>query len=162
MKRNIFLYLFVFAALILIFQYMNSKKVFEANTAQIEKLENKVSVLNDSIQKLSDKIFDLQYFSLENNDDALSYYNHLPMDNLSAFISDKLIETNEAKGNNPLVRYEGMNGFMKINTIKILNHKWIIADFSDGKYWGELFLEYEIGRDLQVDFTLLEDLMYSN
>ena len=103
----------------------------------------------------------MQYFSLENNDDALAYYDHLNLENPARYIADKLLETNEQKGNNPLVPYEGMENDFKINKIKVLNHKWILADFSDGKYWGEILLEYQLKDDLSVDFTLLDHLLYT-
>ena len=103
---------------------------------------------------------DLQYFLLENNDDALSYYDHLNIKNPARYIADKLIETNEKKGDNPLVPYEGMEGDFKLNKIKVLNHKWIITDFSDGKFWGELLIKYELKDDLSIDFTLIDHLLY--
>jgi hypothetical protein len=104
---------------------------------------------------------DNQYFSLENNDDALAYYDHLNLKDPSLYISDKLLETNESKGDNPLIPYEGMENDFKINKIKILNHKWILADFSDGKYWGEVLIKYELKDDLGVDFSLMDHLLYT-
>jgi hypothetical protein len=71
------------------------------------------------------------------------------------------LETNETKGDNPLIPYEGMENDFKINKIKILNHKWILADFSDGKYWGELLIAYELKDDMGVDFTLMNHLLYT-
>jgi len=103
----------------------------------------------------------LQYFSLENNDDALAYYDHLDIKDVSLYISDKLLETNENKGDNPLIPYEGMENDFKINKIKVLNHKWILADFSDGKYWGELLIKYELKDDLGIDFSLTDHLLYT-
>ena len=49
---------------------------------------------------------------------------------------------------------------MMINTVKLLNHKWIIADFSDGEYWGEIFLTYEITEDKELKFNLVEYFLY--
>ena len=103
----------------------------------------------------------MQYFTLENNDDALAYYDHLNLENPSLYIQGKLLETNERKGDNPLIPYEGMESDFKINKIKVLNHKWILADFSDGKYWGDLIIKYELKDDLSVDFTLVEHLLYA-
>ena len=103
----------------------------------------------------------MQYFSLENNDDALAYYEHLNLDNISTYIEDKLLETNEGDGDNPLIPYAGMQGDFKINKIKTLNHRWILADFSDGKFWGDLIIKYELKDDLSVDFTLVEHLLYT-
>ena len=135
--------------------------MLEEKNLKIEKLDSEVSILQDSTQNLQLQVFDMQYFSLENNDDALSYYDHLGLDNPTRYISDKLLETNEQKGDNPLVPYEGMESDFKINKIKILNHQWIIADFSDGKYWGELLIKYELKDDMGVDFTMMDHLLYT-
>src|SRR5690606_1548047 len=168
MKRKIFMYLFFFAALFILFQYVSSKNYFDKESMKMEKIANERDSLNtlivkyeDSTQQLIFKTLDLQYFSLDNNEDALAYYDHLNIENLPGYIADKLIETNEKKGDNPLVPYAGMEGTMKINKIKILNHKWLLTDFSDGKYWGELFIEYELKDDLSIDFTLKEHLLYT-
>ncbi len=128
---------------------------------RIAKLETQVEQLQDSVLNTQLKVLEMQYFSLENNDDALAYYDHLDLRDPSRYIADKLLETNESKGDNPLVPYEGMEGDFKINKIKILNHKWILTDFSDGKYWGELIIKYDLKDDLGVDFTLRDHLLYT-
>jgi len=133
----------------------------EANAVTINKLENQVVFLKDSVQRSSLKVLDMQYFSLENNDDALAYFDHLDLKNPAGYVSDKLLETNAQRGDNPLVPYEGMQSDFKINKIKVLNHKWILTDFSDGKYWGELLIKYELKDDLGVDFTLVDHLLYT-
>lgn len=161
MKKNIFLYLFVFAALIALYMAVSGSKMSDANAVKIEKMTAETEVLKDSVQNLNLKVLDMQYFSLENNDDALAYYEHLDIVDPSRYIADKLLETNEAKGTNPLIPYEGMEGDFKLNKIKIMNHKWIIADFSDGKYWGEVLLKYELKDDMSVDFVLVDHLLYT-
>lgn len=162
------MYLFVFAILLALFLYVNSDKMLASKENEIEELQKEVEMLQgesemlrDSSQTLLLDKLDLQYFSLENNEEALSYLDEFSLDNPSQYIADKLLETNETRGDNPLVPYEGMNGPMKINKIKVLNHRWIIADFSDGKHWGELFIRYELKKDLGIDFTLVDHLLYA-
>ncbi|MEM9362547.1 MAG: hydrolase [Bacteroidota bacterium] len=161
MKNKIFLYLFVFAALIALFQFVSTNNLQKKLNGDIQKLEIENQSLKDSIQKVQLEILDIQYFSLENNDDALAYYEHLNLENPSRYIADKLLETNERSGDNPLIPYEGMNSDFKLNKIKVLNHKWLLADFSDGKFWGDLIIQYELKDDLSVDFTLLDHLLYT-
>ncbi len=161
MKTKIYLYLFIFAALIALFLFVSGNKQVAASETMVVKLQTEMTKLEDSLQKTELKVLDMQYFSLENNDDALAYYDHLALEDPSRYIADKLLETNEQKGTNPLIPYEGMENDFKINKIKILNHKWIIADFSDGKYWGELIINYELKDDLGVDFKLLDYLLYT-
>ncbi|WP_273567049.1 hydrolase [Maribacter halichondriae] len=161
MKSKIFLYLFVFMALICLYLFVSNGKMQESKANKIEKLENQVVQLEDSVRNTQLRVLNMQYFSLENNDDALAYYDHLELKDPSRYIADKLLETNEQKGDNPLIPYEGMESDFKINKIKILNHKWILADFSDGKYWGEVLINYELKDDLGVDFTLMDHLLYT-
>lgn len=161
MKKNIFLYLFVFAALITLYLFVSSGKLATSLNDKVNEKQSEIVSLQDSIQNLQLKVLDMQYFSLENNDDALAYYEHLNLKNPSRYIADKLLETNEAKGDNPLIPYEGMESDFKLNKIKILNHKWMVADFSDGKYWGEVLIKYELKDDTSVDFTLADHLLYT-
>jgi len=140
---------------------VSSGNMTKANAETITRLESKVETLKDSVQKSSLKVLDMQYFSLENNDDALAYFEHLDLQDPAGYVADKLLETNAQKGDNPLVPYEGMQSDFKINKIKVLNHKWILTDFSDGKYWGELLIKYELKDDLGVDFTLVDHLLYT-
>lgn len=161
MKNKIFLYLFIFASLIALYQFISADKMVKITNGKIESLQEKVVQLEDSVQKETIRALDMQYFSLENNDDALAYYEHLDLEHPENYIEDKLLETNEKKGDNALIPYEGMERDFKINKIKTLNHKWIIADFSDGKYWGELLIKYELKDNLSVDFTLMDHLLYA-
>lgn len=141
--------------------YVSGSKQLAASEEKKQNLQLQVDRLQDSLMTTELKVLDLQYFSLENNDDALAYYDHLTLKDPARYIADKLLETNESKGDNPLIPYEGMESNFKINKIKILNHRWIIADFSDGKYWGELFIRYELKDDLSVNFTMVEHLLYT-
>ncbi len=161
MKKYIFQYLFVFTALVALYLAVSGSRKLQTREAEIDTLKQTVLELRDSLQEGKLALEDMRYFSLANNDDALAYTDHLNLEDPSGYVVDKLLETNETPGNNPLVPYEGMEGDFKINKIKLLNHRWIIADFSDGKYWGELLIAYEVQDDLSVDFTLLNHLLYT-
>lgn len=163
MKSRIFLYLFVFASLLVIFQYVNSKNVFESYEKKLKASDQRISVCQDSIMAIEDEILDLMYFNLENNDDALSYFERDGYDTseLIPFIKDEIYKLNEFKGEHPLIPYVSMtSGKMLINKVRLLNHKWILADFSDGKHWGELFITYEIIDKRELKFNLVESFLY--
>ena len=149
MKSKIYLYLFVFTLLLVLFMYVNSKSILEKYEKDITTAKERIEIYKDSLTVLQDENYDLMYFNLEHNEDAITYF------------EDELYKLNEAKGEHPLVPYVAMtDGKMMINNIKFLNHKWIIADFSDGKYWGELFLTYEITKDKQLTYRLVEHFLY--
>lgn len=162
MRRNIFLYLFMFTLLLVIFMYVNEKHIFESQENKIEQLRAKIEVSEDSIAKLNDRISDLNYFNLQGNDNAMTYLENFGYDSqeLENFITDQIYDQNAQAGNNPLVPFEGMNGEMKINKLKFLNHKWILADFTDGTYWGEMLLEYSVNKDKELVLNTIASLIY--
>ena len=163
MKKNIYLYLFVFALLLAIFQFINTKNVSKAYDVEIKNLNTQAKKYQDRIMSLEDENLDLLYFNLENNDDALTYFENdgYNTDQLIPFLRDELYKLNEVKGEHPLVPYASMTDRpMMINKVRLLNHKWIIADFSDGEYWGEMLLTYEITEDSQLTFKVVESLLY--
>lgn len=157
------MYLFIFALLLVLFQYVNSKNIYQENISKIEACEEHISKLKDSISSLDDKMLDLSHFNLDRNEDAISYFENegFNVEELIPFIKDELYKLNEVKGEHPLVPYAANEGRkMLINTVKLLNHKWIIADFSDGVFWGEMFLTYEITKEKELKFNVVESFLY--
>ncbi|KJD32915.1 hydrolase [Tamlana nanhaiensis] len=163
MKQRIFMYLFVFAVLLVIFQYVNAKRVFEDLNKKNEGFKVQVEKYKDSVVGLHHKLQDYSGFSLEQNEDALSYFeaDGYKVEALIPYIKDKLYETNTVKGEHPLVPYTSSDGRkMLINNVKFLNHKWLIANFSDGEFWGEVLVKYFVNTDKSVDFELSEAFLY--
>ncbi|MBT8286737.1 MAG: hydrolase [Bacteroidia bacterium] len=163
MKKNLYLYLFVFALLLVIFQFINSKNIIEKYETDITSLKEDQKTSKQTIMDLEDQNLDLLYFNLENNDDALTYFERDGYNTaeLIPFLKDELYKLNEFKDDHPLVPYASMTDKpMLINKVRLLNHKWIIADFSDGEYWGEMLLNYEITDDRQLKFKVVESLLY--
>ncbi len=164
MKSKIFMYLFIFSLLLILFQYMNSKNIIEDYDKKLSKSEILEKNYKDSLLVLKDENFELNRFSLEFNDDAMSYFEDqgYEISELVPFIRDELYNLNVYEGDDhPLVPYASMTGNkMLINSVRLLNNKWIMADFSDGKYWGEMLLTYEIVDNEQLKFKLLDYLLY--
>ncbi len=158
------MYLFVFAILLILFQYVNAKRVFEDLNNKLEGYKSKNIKYKDSIVALQDELLNLSHFNLDKNEDAISYFERDGYDvsELMPLIKDKLYELNEFKGEqHPIIPYGSSEGRrMLLNTIKVLNHKWIIADFSDGGFWGEIFITYELTKDKQLKFNLVESFLY--
>ncbi len=163
MKQRIFMYLFVFATLLVLFQYVNAKRVFEDLNGKLETHKDALKKYKDSVAVLQNETLELSHFNLERNEDAISYFERdgYNVSELVPFIKDELYKLNETKGDHPIVPYAASEGRkILINTIKMLNHKWIVADFSDGQYWGEIFLTYEITEGRQLKFNLVESFLY--
>ena len=164
MKQKIFMYLFIFSLLLILFQYMNSKSILETYEKKITKLEDREKAYEDSIASIADVNLELMRFDIDYNDDAISYFidDGYDVDLLIPFIKDELYKLNIYEGDDhPIVPYASMtNNKILINSIKLMNHKWIVADFSDGKYWGEILLHYEINEGKELKFKLLDYLLY--
>jgi len=157
------MYLFIFTILLVLFQYVNSKNILDTYETDIISIKAENKSFKDSLAILEDKILDLSYFNLERNEDALSYFENKGFDvsELIPFIKDELYTLNEIKGEHPLIPYASSEGRkLMINNVKLLNHKWIITDFSDGEFWGELFLTYEIIENEELKFKLIESFLY--
>lgn len=164
MRNKILLYLFIFTLLSALFIYMNDKRILDDREQKIETMEHEEDVLKsekDSLVKLSQNAGE-DYFSLKNNEEAITYFENKGIDtqDLIARIEDAMISKNIAGQDNALVPQAGMEGDMRINKIKVLNHKWIIADFTDGTYWGEVFLSYEVGDDGTINFYPEKSFLY--
>ncbi|MFT7665919.1 MAG: hypothetical protein ACI9O8_000247 [Patiriisocius sp.] len=164
MKKSIFMYLFFFAVLYIIFQYANEKTIFESQDKTITGLSLKLEKATDSLSKVSEGIEDANYFSLQSNENALEYIERLGIEaaDLEASISNRIYDQNGAKGGNPIIPLVSVSGNFKINKIKLLNHRWIQADFSDGNNWGELIIEYFFDENNNIDLVPLSSFLYSS
>lgn len=163
MKQRIFMYLFLFSLLLTLFMYVNSKRSMEMENRKIAPLNNELKKYKDSVAVLQNEVMELSHFNLERNEDAMSYFENkgYKVDELMPLIKDELYKLNEAKGEHPIIPYASSEGRrMMVNTVKLLNHKWIVADFSDGEFWGELFLTYEITDSNELKFNLKESFLY--
>ncbi|MGS2726077.1 hydrolase [Psychroserpens sp. BH13MA-6] len=165
MKQRVFMYLFIFTLLLVIFQYVNSKNIIENYDSQLTNYMEKTTQLKDSIQMLEDdKAASLYSFKFETNDDAMTYWERRGY-NISEFvpmIKDELMNLNiYDTEDHPLVPFASMtDNKMLIDQIRMLNHKWIIASFTDGTYWGEMLLEYDIENETQLKFKVIESILY--
>lgn len=164
MKQKIFLYLFVFALLLVLFQFVNTKNRVEGYESQISDLRKKVELLEVEVDSLAEENNDLKYFTINEKEGALTYFERQGYDveKLIPFIQDELYKLNVYEGDeHPLVPYPSITGNkVLINKVSIVNHKWILTDFTDGQYWGELFLTYEITDKDELKFKTVEYLIY--
>lgn len=164
MKKSILLYLFILALLFNVFTYAYFTKDQKFEKEQYEKLDKK---LHDSITIVNNDLFDANYFSLETNDNAQNYFEDkktgefLDYKKLIPFVKDQLIAFNDNPEGNPYTGIEKLSErkFI-INKAKVLNHRWIIADFNDGTTWGEAIIKYFINEDKTVSFEVAETVLY--
>ncbi|MEM7186745.1 MAG: hypothetical protein AAF466_08815 [Bacteroidota bacterium] len=163
MKSKIYMYLFFFAALLLIFMYMTQRSIYESQEETIASLRDKLNKSADSIAAMEDQLLDLNYFTLQGNDNAMTYLERLGFEAAAVenMVGETIIDMNLSEGGNPLVPLEG-DGEMRVNKMKFINHRWIQADFSDGTYWGEMLVEYFFDENKELQLTPIASVLYPN
>ena len=133
MKNKILIYVVCFMFLTTVFLSINYIKVSDLHDTNSKSLNKKIDLLENQL-KLLDKTFnDEIYFSLKENQEALKYFNDFEADSLISFIKDELYEKNF--------------------------NKWIIADFSNGSKWGEMWIEYYFNNN-KIIFDVKEYFLY--
>ena len=144
MKSKIFLYLFVLALLYILFQQVNAKKKFKVDEERLAKKTQRIEAYKSEKDSLENKIMDLSYFSLEFDEYATEYVEEMgyTVPELEELVMSALISKNSAGKDNPFVPLAGMEGNTIIDRVKLINHKWVIVDFTDGKYWGQVLYTY--------------------
>jgi hypothetical protein len=153
--KKLLIYGFIFSVLINIFQLMYSTKKANFDQDRFDKYQLKIK---DSVSKIVEEKAEGDYFSLAYDDKAQDYLENFDVQKLMPFVKEKLMDLNANPQGNRLVPYEKMI----INKVRFLNHRWIIADFSDGQNWGEVIIKYFIEKDDTVTFETAETILYPN
>lgn len=129
----------------------------------VEKEEKpSIDILQDSIRKLSEELSDARYFDIQYNEDSQYFFYENGIEDSEEFVRQQLMATNITKDeNHPLISYRPRrNAKFQINKIKLLNHRWVICDFSDGLDWGELLLKITLNDDKTLSFEVLDQTLY--
>jgi hypothetical protein len=122
-------------------------------------VKTQLKTSRDSVMQLSNA----NYFALESDEDAQEYFfsNNLDYQKVAIKVKEDLIVLNENKNGNQLVPYEPIDGkSFIVNTSKILNHRWLIAEFSNGDLWGQILVKYFVSADRPTEFETVETVLY--
>lgn len=161
MKKTI-VYLFIFSVLLNIFTYMYFTKKAKSEEDRIANFQKESKAKKDSIASLNNQIVDANYFSLEYNDNAIEYFEEYDVNLLSAEIKEEINALNDNPNGNPLTKYDKINGNKAIiNKIKVLNSRWIIADFNVGGAWGEVLIKYFKTEGKPTEFETMDTFIYA-
>ena len=140
--------------------YFTNQQKFD--NERITKIQGRLKTVRDSITAESEKNATDDYFSLQNNSNAREYFGQENADSIAIKVRDAIYAKNTVAGGNPLVGYPALEGVpFSIAKIKILNHRWIIVDFTNNKMWGEALLKYFIEDDGSVTLERIENTLYN-
>jgi len=157
--KNTFLYLFILSLLFNVFQYVNSTKILVSKEEELTKTKDRLSIARDSIHMVQKN----DYFDLSNDQDAQDYFFNRDIDSevVAKKVNEDISELNTNKLGNYLIPYEPIEGkIFIVNKIKILNHRWLIAEFSNGEMWGQILVKYFYNADKLCDFETVETVLY--
>jgi hypothetical protein len=143
---------------------VNSKNIIDKYEKDISSYQEQLAENAKSIEVLEEENFELNYFNIDRNQEAIDYFESqgYDTDELIPAIKEGLYDMNDYEGDeHPIVPFVSLTGNkLIINKVRILNHKWIVANFTDGEYWGEIFLTYEVDDSGIARFDLSEYFMY--
>lgn len=162
MKKSLYLYLFLFASLIALILYINGRNMQQALVDQVKELQRERKELDKRLTTAQLNTAQADLFTLKGNQEALNHFEGTSVDiaNLEATLFDALLELNATKEGNKLVPYlSDANGY-RVNDIKVINHKWVLANFSDTRKWGEMLLEYSVDEQNKITFEVVNSILY--
>lgn len=160
MKQSLLLYGLITAVLLNLFTFMFYRGEVKHEQIQYKNLDKKLT-------EVQSKLSDADYFSLANNQNAQEYFDNDDISKIVDYVqlipnvTNKLMDFNDDPKGNKYTGQEqlGANKFI-INKVKIINHRWIIADYSDGNLWGECLIKYFVNEDKSIDFETFQSLIY--
>ena len=159
MQKKIYSLIIALLSVTLLYIAISTRNTNNKNKVNLKSLKEIIQQQKDSIIILQNKQEESSNFMLATNPDAKEVLYKTGYD--SKMILDALYKTNDIAPNNALVPYEGtMGGVMKINNARVLNNKWIIADYSDGYFWGEILIAYTFDENNKIHFETFRELLY--
>ena len=158
MRNKIIQYLLIFISLIALYLFVSDMNKSEAFAASQERMSKRVDTLKDSIAQLVVEQTDKAYFSLAVNRDAQQVHPDFSPEELQIIIEDYILLSNDNPKGNPLLSSLGSDWI--INKIHVVNHQWILADFTNGTQWGDALFLYQVKANSKPRLRLLNHVMY--
>ena len=158
MRNKIIQYLLIFISLIALYLFVSDMNKSEAFAASQERMTERVETLKDSINQLVVEQTENAYFSLAVNRDAQQAHPDFSPVELQNILEDYVLSTNDIPNGNPLLSALGSDWI--INKIHVVNHQWILADFTNGTQWGDALIVYQIKSNGKPYLRLLNHVMY--
>ena len=103
MQNKILIYVLIFMSLTLIFLSINYTKISNLNESNSRILKKKIDTLEKRYIELDKKYRDEIYFTLSDNQEALSYFKDIDVDSLVSYIRDELYEKNFNKDSDTFI-----------------------------------------------------------
>lgn len=154
--KQVFLYLFVFSLLINVFQYVNDSKILEAKDMELEKTAH----LKDSVKIYKNMFKEANYFSIDENKNAQAKFGEYNYEDVLNKVLLDFTNLNTQEGGNPLLPIATDGSKTVVRKAKVLNHKWMMLDYSNDSEVGEMLIEYHFDPNEITTFNVLTNVNY--
>ena len=158
MRNKIIQYLLIFISLIALYLFVSDMNKSEAFAVSQERMSKRVDTLKDSITQLVVEQTNNAYFSLTVNRDAQQAHLDFSPEELQNIFQDYILLSNDNSKGNPLLSSLGSDWI--INKIHVVNHQWILADFTNGTQWGDALFQYQVKANSTPRLRLLNHVIY--
>lgn len=158
MRNKIIQYLLIFISLIALYLFVSDLNKSKAFVASQDRMIKRVDKLKDSIAQLVVAQNDNAYFSLAVNRDAQQAHSDFSTVELQNMLENYILSTNDNPNGSPLLSSLGSDWI--INKIHVVNHQWILADFTNGTQWGDALFIFQINGKGKPLLRLLNHVMY--
>lgn len=146
-------YKIIFPLFTLVFTCACADMERNENPSIVSGLERKIDSLSEENTYLKSQLNEIDLVS--HSEDEI-YFNRekfksFGIENSSEYIEKQLTEHTDLI---PLKALLG--GTMRYTQIKVLNEKWILAHYEDGHIAGQSIYKYDLNKNGDIDFTLLD------
>ncbi|MDN3706729.1 hypothetical protein QW060_20485 [Myroides ceti] len=158
--KNVFLYLFVFSLLINVFLYVNDSKILKSQETELAQTKTKTTQLKDSLKLYKNMYDEASYFSIDENENAQKTFKEYKYDEAMQKVLHDLTILNTQEGGNPLLPVASDGSKTIVHKASVLNHKWIILDYYNDTYTGEMLVEYTFDPNKFTEFKTISNTVY--
>lgn len=158
--KNVFLYLFVFSLLINVFLYVNDSKILKSQETELTQTKTKTTQLKDSLKLYKNMYDEASYFSIDENENAQKTFKEYKYDEAMQKVLHDLTILNTQEGGNPLLPVASDGSKTIVHKASVLNHKWIILDYYNDTYTGEMLVEYTFDPNKFTEFKTISNTVY--
>lgn len=156
MKKNIFLFLFLFSFIINVFLIVNDGRILEQKDKKIEQLRTN----KDSLTLYKNLYKEVSYFTIDENEKAQNYFEDFGYEDVMDKVHGDLTILNTQPGGNPLLPQSTDGSNTIVYKATVLNHKWIILAYKNDANDGEMLVEYTFDPNGFTTFNTLAKIGY--
>lgn len=146
--KHFFCVFFVFSALFI-----------SCNKSQVSRADSDQTAIKDSLELYKKLYAEAAYFSIDQNENAQNEFSPNQVENVMSKVVQDFAALNQQEGGNPLLP-QNLGSTSKVNRMSVINHKWLIIDFYNDSFAGEVLIRYDFIPNEITEFTVIDTVIY--